>query len=116
MTALGRIPYMLLKDADTVWLHNGVEGFGGGGNRNYLIHMPKLRRQTIFRMRLFGRSFLCMRAATPLWIQYYYDSKWEVRSKKPTLTLFLDYAKRSPIYGEDHAESFLDVDGVEIPT
>ena len=35
--AIGQIPAFLMVDVDTVWIHRGVEGFGGG-NRNLLIH------------------------------------------------------------------------------
>ena len=35
--AIGRIPRQLRMDAQTVWIHRGVEGFGGGNN-NFLIH------------------------------------------------------------------------------
>lgn len=36
-TAIGRIPAFLFRDLDTVWIHRGLEAFGGG-NRNLLIH------------------------------------------------------------------------------
>lgn len=35
--AIGQLPTILRKDAETVWIHKGVEPFGGG-NRNILIH------------------------------------------------------------------------------
>ena len=28
--AVGRLPAFLLADVDTIWIHRGVEGFGGG--------------------------------------------------------------------------------------
>ena len=34
---IGRLPTALRRDAETVWIHKGVEPFGGG-NRNLLIH------------------------------------------------------------------------------
>lgn len=37
-SALGRIPVALFEDAKTVWIHDGVEPFGGGNN-NFLIHV-----------------------------------------------------------------------------
>lgn len=35
--AIGRLPAVLLKDIETVWIHQGVQPFGGGNN-NILIH------------------------------------------------------------------------------
>lgn len=34
---VGRIPAFLFRDLDTMWIHRGLEPFGGG-NRNLLIH------------------------------------------------------------------------------
>jgi hypothetical protein len=36
-TVIGRLPTALRVDVDTVWIHAGIEGFGGGNN-NLLIH------------------------------------------------------------------------------
>jgi hypothetical protein len=36
-TVIGRLPTVLRVDVDTVWIHAGIEGFGGGNN-NLLIH------------------------------------------------------------------------------
>ena len=36
-TVIGRIPGFLFRDLETVWIHRGVELFGGGNN-NFLIH------------------------------------------------------------------------------
>jgi len=36
--AIGRLPTALRVDVETVWIHSGVEPFGGG-NRNILIHV-----------------------------------------------------------------------------
>jgi hypothetical protein len=35
--AIGRLPNVLLKDVETVWIHKGTNPFGGGNN-NLLIH------------------------------------------------------------------------------
>ncbi len=37
LPAIGRVPDFLLTMVDSIWLHRGVHGFGGG-NRNLLIH------------------------------------------------------------------------------
>ena len=37
IAAIGRLPTALKKDVRTVWIHRGVEGFGGGNN-HLLIH------------------------------------------------------------------------------
>ena len=34
--AVGRLPAFLLADVDTIWIHRGLEAFGGG-NREYRI-------------------------------------------------------------------------------
>ena len=101
MTALGRIPYMLLKDADTVWLHNGVEGFGGG-NRNYLIYAEE--GDNLIRSGFLEEVFVHEGGHTSL-DPHYYDSKWEC-AKKADVNFISTYAKDHP-YREDHAESFL---------
>lgn len=36
-TVIGRMPGFLFRDLDTVWIHRGLNPFGGG-NRNLLIH------------------------------------------------------------------------------
>ncbi len=36
-TVIGRLPAVLLKDVETVWIHKGEQPFGGGNN-NLLIH------------------------------------------------------------------------------
>lgn len=36
--AIGQLPAALRKDVETVWIHRGLYGFGGG-NRNLLIHV-----------------------------------------------------------------------------
>ena len=36
-TVIGRMPAFLFRDLDTVWIHRGLNPFGGG-NRNLLIH------------------------------------------------------------------------------
>ena len=35
--AVGRLPAFLLADVDTIWIHRGLEAFGGG-NRQYKIN------------------------------------------------------------------------------
>ena len=37
LLAIGQLPTYLRKDVDTIWLHKGVEDFGGGNN-NLMIH------------------------------------------------------------------------------
>ena len=101
MRALGRIPYMLLKDADTVWIHNGVEGFGGG-NRNYLIYAEE--GDNLIRSGFLEEVFVHEGGHTSL-DPHYYDSKWEC-AQEADVNFISTYAKDHP-YREDHAESFL---------
>lgn len=37
---IGRLPRCLREDVDTVWIHDGMQPFGGG-NRNLLIHVKQ---------------------------------------------------------------------------
>ena len=41
--SIGRLPAAVLRDVDTVWVHRGDCGFGGG-NRNILIHTDMAER------------------------------------------------------------------------
>lgn len=41
--SIGRLPAAVLRDVDTVWVHRGNCGFGGG-NRNILIHTDMAER------------------------------------------------------------------------
>jgi len=101
MKALGRIPYMLLKDADTVWIHKGVEPFGGG-NRNYLIHTGY--GENYIRDGILEETFVHEGTHTSL-DQYHYDSIWKC-AQKADVNSISDYARDYP-NREDHAESFL---------
>lgn len=101
MKALGRIPYMLLKDADTVWLHKGVELFGGG-NRNYLIHIGY--GEIYIRDGILEETLVHEGVHTSL-DQYHYNSRWKC-DQKADVNFISDYARDYP-NGEDHAESFL---------
>lgn len=101
MKALGRIPYMLLKDADTVWLHKGVEAFGGG-NRNYLIHIGY--GEIYIRDGILEETLVHEGVHTSL-DQYHYNSRWKC-DQKADVNFISDYARDYP-NREDHAESFL---------
>lgn len=45
-SVIGKLPSFLLVDCDTIWIHRGNEGFGGG-NRNLLIHTDKVRYKAL---------------------------------------------------------------------
>ena len=38
--AVGRLPAFLLADVDTIWIHRGVEGFGGGNRECRVTPIP----------------------------------------------------------------------------
>ena len=101
MKALGRIPYMLLKDADTVWIHKGVEPFGGG-NRNYLIHTGY--GENYIRDGILEETFVHEGTHTSL-DSYHYTSTWGC-AQKSDVTFISNYARDYPDR-EDHSESFL---------
>jgi hypothetical protein len=101
MTALGRIPFMLLKDADTVWIHKGNEGFGGG-NRNYLIHTEM--GEDYIRRGILEDAFLHEGVHTSF-DQDHYTDRWKCIVKADGQYIS-DYAKKFPSR-ENHAESLL---------
>ena len=70
---IGQIPGFLFRDLDTVWLHRGLNAFGGG-NRNLLIHTGQGAQY--IRDGLLGEVFLHEAAHTSLDAYHQDDPLW----------------------------------------
>jgi len=72
--AIGRLPNALRVDVETVWIHQGIEPFGGG-NRNILIHVGQAQLyeadgflEEILLHEAVHTSLVAGHAATPGWL------------------------------------------------
>lgn len=100
--AIGRLPTALRRDVSTVWIHQGVQPFGGGNN-NILIHVGQAERYVsdgILEETLVHEathtSLDAQHGAAPGWLA--------AQSADPTF--ISTYARDNPTR-EDIAESFL---------
>lgn len=99
---LGQLPTVLRKDAKTVWIHKGVELFGGGNN-NFLIHTG----QTALYERdgILEETLVHEGAHTSLDNPHASSTGWlDAQQKDPSF--ISTYARDNPTR-EDIAESFL---------
>jgi hypothetical protein len=101
-TVIGRLPTLLRKDVQTVWLHKGDEDFGGGNN-NLLIHTD---RGTLYDAAGFPEEVFVHEAAhTSLDADHAADPDWLLAQLNDP-DFISDYAEQFPTQ-EDIAESFL---------
>ncbi len=99
---IGRLPTVLRTDVETVWIHQGIQPFGGG-NKNLLIHtgQGELYSQGGFLEEVFVHeaahtSLDAAHASSPEWLA--------AQSSDPNF--ISTYARDNPLR-EDIAESFL---------
>ena len=100
--AAGRLPTALRRDVETMWIHEGVEPFGGGNN-NLLIHVGQgdlyvadgILEETLVHEAA-HTSLDAAHAASPGWLA----------AQEADPTFISDYASSFPAR-EDIAESFL---------
>lgn len=100
--AAGRLPTALRRDVETMWIHRGVELYGGG-NRNILIHTGQTAEY--IRLGILEETLVHEAAHTSLDGRYASSPGWlAAQSSDPTFisTYARDFPER-----EDIAESFV---------
>ena len=100
---IGRLTTELRKDVKTVWLHKGLEPFGGGNN-NLLIHTD-WSAQHYERQGILEETFVHEASHTSLDAYHARNTDW-LSAQEADCNFISDYAKEHPIR-EDIAESYL---------
>lgn len=99
---IGRLPTALRRDVETVWIHRGVEPFGGGNN-NLLIHVGQANHYLADG--ILEETFVHEAAHTSLDAAHASATGWRAaQSSDPTF--ISSYARDHPTR-EDIAESFV---------
>lgn len=107
---IGKLPTLLRKDVETVWIHKGDESFGGG-NRNILIHVERAEKREHGSFRPGGRgnyleeTFVHEATHTSLDDAHAAAAGW-LAAQKADNAFISTYARDHPDR-EDLAESFL---------
>ncbi len=101
-TAIGRLPTVLRKDVQTVWIHKGNQPFGGGNN-NLLIHTEQ--GDAYVAAGILEETFVHEAAHTSLDAQHASASGW-LAAQSADPEFISTYARDNPT-SEDIAESFL---------
>lgn len=99
---IGRIPKCLRKDVDTVWIHDGMQPFGGG-NRNLLIHVQQSKD---YETDGILEETLVHEAAHTSLDELHATAKGWITAQKADPEFISTYARDNPTR-EDIAESFL---------
>ncbi len=102
LPVIGQIPGTLRQDVETVWIHKGNHGFGGG-NRNLLIHTDM--GESYIKSGILAETFVHEAAHTSLDARHARDKDWLAAQEKDP-GFISGYAKSNP-KREDVAESFL---------
>lgn len=100
--AIGRLPTSLRADVETVWIHLGVQPFGGGNN-NLLIHTGQ--GELYAASGILEETFVHEAAHTSLDAAHASSPGW-LAAQQADPTFISDYARDNPTR-EDIAESFL---------
>ena len=100
--AIGQIPTALRVDMETVWIHRGVEPFGGG-NRNILIHVGQ--GDLYIRDGILEETLVHEGAHTSLDSAHARSDGW-LAAQREDPTFISTYARDHP-FREDIAESFV---------
>jgi hypothetical protein len=99
---IGRLPTVLRIDVETVWIHKGIQPFGGGNN-NILIHTGQA---SLYENDGVLEETLAHEAShTSLDAEYSTSSGW-ISAQKSDENFISSYARDNPTR-EDIAESFL---------
>ncbi len=101
-TVIGRLPTILRSDVETVWIHQGVEPFGGG-NHNLLIHTGQ--GELYSASGILEEAFVHEAAHTSLDAAHASSPGW-LAAQLADPSFISDYARDNPTR-EDIAESFL---------
>ncbi len=99
---IGRLPTVLRKDVETVWIHKGIKPFGGGNN-NLLIHTGQAA--DYINEGILEETFVHEAAHTSLDSSHAYSNGW-ISAQNSDCNFISNYAKDYP-QREDIAESFL---------
>lgn len=102
LPVIGQLPFALRKDVETVWIHKGKHGFGGG-NRNLLIHTGM--GESYVSQGILAETFFHEAAHTSLDAYHARHKDWLAAQEKDP-GFISGYAKHNP-RREDVAESFL---------
>lgn len=100
---IGRLPKVLLRDLESLWIHKGNYAFGGGNN-NFLIHTGLGDEELIPRGTV-NEIFIHEGCHTSLDAYVYGDSEWEW-AQAADGSFISEYAADNP-NREDVAESFI---------
>ena len=101
-TAIGRLPYALRTSVATVWIHKGVQPFGGGNN-NLLIHVGQADQYVA--SGILEETFVHEAAHTSLDGPHAVNPGW-LAAQNADGVFISTYARDNPTR-EDIAESFL---------
>ena len=99
---IGRLPTVLRKDVETVWIHKGTKPFGGGNN-NLLIHTGQAANY--INEGILEETFVHEAAHTSLDSSHTFSNGW-ISAQNSDCNFISNYAKEYP-QREDIAESFL---------
>jgi hypothetical protein len=99
---IGRLPKSLRKNVETVWIHKGVQPFGGG-NKNILIHIGQA--DLYVRDGILEETLVHEASHTSLDATHAASSGW-VDAQRKDPTFISTYARDNPTR-EDLAETFL---------
>ena len=102
-SVIGRLPSVLRKNVETVWIHRGLKPFGGG-NKNLLIHTDWSENH-YESQGILEETFIHEAAHTSLDILYSNDMGWK-NAQNIDCHFISTYASENP-YREDIAESYL---------
>ena len=100
---IGRLPKVLRKDLETVWIHRGMKLFGGGNN-NILIHTDYSEKH-YEKQGILEETLVHEASHTSLDKDHSKNSEWK-KAQKMDKTFISDYARENP-HREDIAESYL---------
>jgi hypothetical protein len=99
---IGQLPTCLRKDVTEIWIHRGVEPFGGG-NKSILIHTGQ---STLYEVDGILEETLVHEASHTSLDAMHAESPQYVKAQNNDVQFISDYAKEFPTR-EDIAESFL---------
>ena len=99
---IGRLPKCLREDVETVWIHKGVYGFGGGNN-NLLIHTGQADEYVA--SGILEETFIHEACHTSLDAEHAFAEEW-ISAQIADDAFISTYARDNPTR-EDIAESFL---------
>ena len=102
---IGQLPLALRKDIETMWIHKGMEGYGGGNN-NILIHTEMTTSyEAHYTGNITEETLIHEAAHTSIDAYCYNDPDWSAAVQKDNNKYISSYAKEFP-NREDIAELF----------